>query len=225
MMPAEEDDVPGGLEPFAAQVAHEFNNLLTGVLGNLELLEMRAARNKIEGLESYLSGARNAGARAAGFAHRLLVYSGRTARPAEPVEVTALLRTLAGQPEGRGVAMTLPPQPLFAMADPDGLQQAVVELIENAREAAPASRALALRAALQDGMVCIEMRDDGPGMAPEVLAQAAEPLFTTRANGAGRGLGLAIAARSVERAGGTLVLDSAPGQGCVARLLLRPAEG
>lgn len=89
MMPAEEDDVPGGLEPFAAQVAHDFNNLLTGVLGNLELLEMRAARNKIEGLESYLSGARNAGARAAGFAHRLLVYSGRTARPAEPVEVTA----------------------------------------------------------------------------------------------------------------------------------------
>lgn len=38
MMPAEEDDVPGGLEPFAAQVAHDFNNLLTGVLGNLELL-------------------------------------------------------------------------------------------------------------------------------------------------------------------------------------------
>lgn len=222
MIPSEGNRPSGNdeLAHFAAQVAHDFNNLLTGVLGNLELLHMRAVKTGAAGMEAYISSACNAGTRAADFAQRLLIFSGRTAQPAEMLLVAELLRELAAMPEGQGVELRLPDEALPVRADPAGLRQAVLELLRNAREAGEDGVSVALSAEAENGQAVITVRDNGAGMAPETLAQACDLLFTTRANGAGRGLGLAIAARVAERAGGRLELASTPGAGCAARLIL-----
>ncbi|MGE4481242.1 sensor histidine kinase [Acidocella sp.] len=207
------------LEQFAARVAHDFNNLLTGVLGNLELSQLRAARSGALP-DAYLDGARSAGARAALFARRLMWFSGHAAPAKEALDVAVLLRELAAV-EG-GISPGLP-ETLPACVDPDALGQAVRELLENARDALEGGGQIVLAAAERNGWVAITVRDDGPGMTPETLARAREPLFTTRANGAGRGLGLPIAERVARRAGGWLELESQAGQGCVARLVLPKA--
>ncbi len=213
----------GELAQFAAQVAHDFNNLLTGVLGNLELLHLRATRVGAAGLDDYVEGACNASARAAAFAQRLLVFSGRTAHAPEIMPLAQLLRELAATPEGQGLALHLPDEALCVNADPAGLRQAVLELLRNAREAAQGAP-IALSAVAEDGWAIITITDNGPGMRPEILAQARDLLFTTRANGAGRGLGLAIVERIAEGAGGRLDLASQPDAGCVAKLILPAVE-
>ena len=205
---------------FTAQLAHDFNNLLTGMLGNLELLQMRAAKQGAAGLEPYIEGACNAGIRAAEFTRRLLIFSGHAAQPPQLLPLAPLLRELAATPEGQGVALNLPAGPLAVRADPAGLRQAVLELLRNAREA---GGAVTLEAAPDNGWAVITVRDTGPGMAHKLLADAQGLLFTTHANGAGRGLGLAIVKNLAKSAGGRLQLESAPGAGCVAKLLLPQA--
>ncbi|MDE2239081.1 MAG: HAMP domain-containing histidine kinase [Rhodospirillales bacterium] len=211
----------GALEEFAAQVAHDFNNLLTGVMGNLELLQLRAARTGAFGLDAYIEGANTSSTRAVEFAQRLLVYSGRMAQAPEAVLVTALLREIAATPEGQGLELSLPEDTLEVLADPAELRLAILELLRNAREAMQEGGSFPmLGAKAEGGWVTIIVRDDGPGMTPEVQVQALKLLFSTRPNGAGRGLGLAIAARVAASVGGRLELDSAPGEGCEARLYL-----
>lgn len=212
---------PGELEQFAAQVAHDFNNLLTGILGNLELLGLRAARQGANGLEPYINGASNAGGRAVNFAQRLLLFSGRFAHTPEPMALAPLLRELAATPQGQDAKMDMPDETLAVQADPAGLRQALLELLQNARET---GAEVTLRAVAAEDWAVMSVHDNGPGMAPEILAQARGLLFTTRPNGAGRGLGLPIAAGIAAHAGGRLELESAPGAGCTASLYLKLAE-
>ncbi|MBU6448616.1 MAG: HAMP domain-containing histidine kinase [Rhodospirillales bacterium] len=209
------------LEAFAAQVAHDFNNLLTGVVGNLELLQLRVARTGAAGLDGYINGANASSIRAVEFAQRLLTYSGRMAQEPETVPLARLLGEIAAMPEWQGLELSLPGEALLVQVDPAQLRLAVVELLRNAREAVQESgSSTMLSAEMEDGDVAIIVRDDGPGMPPEIHAQAHGLLFSTRANGAGRGLGLAIAARVAAAAGGRLELKSAPGAGCVAKLVV-----
>jgi two-component system sensor histidine kinase RegB len=91
------------------------------------------------------------------------------------------------------------------------LVQALAGLVTNA--VAAAGTAVELRCALEAGALRVEVRDHGPGMAPEVLARAGEPFFTTKEPGSGMGLGLFLARTVVERLGGTLQLESKPGAG------------
>ena len=219
MTPHRSDESPrdGTVEAFAAQVAHDFNNLLTGVLGNLELLRLRAVRSGAVGLDCYVEGANAAAQRLVAFAHRLSLFSGRTAHAPQPVALQPLLRELVTLSQGRNVALDLPEEAPVVLADAAGLRQALLELLQNAWDA---DAEVTLRAiALEDGAVIV-VRDNGPGMAPEILAQARGLFFTTRANGAGRGLGLPIVVSLATRAGGRLELDSAPGEGCEVRLYL-----
>jgi signal transduction histidine kinase len=215
------------LEAFAAQVAHDFNNLLTGIMGNLELLQLRAARTGAAGLEAYIEGANISSARAVEFAQRLLVYSGRIAQEPETVPLAELIREIAAMQEWQGVEVRQPEETLKlnVRMDPAQLRLAVVELLRNAREAVQEGGAsIMLSARAEDGEVVVAVRDDGLGMAPEIQEQARRLLFSTRPNGAGRGLGLAIAARVAAAAGGRLELNSAPGEGCEAKLHLPLTE-
>ncbi|WP_298215160.1 ATP-binding protein [Acidocella sp.] len=206
------------LERLAAHLAHDFSNLLTGILGNLELLERRAARTGIQGLEAYTKGARQAAERAAELTQRLMVLSGRLAQPPQALQLAPLLRQFVASPAGQGIGLAAPPPETMAVrADPDELLAALAELACNAREAAGSGTLEVMTAARE---VVITLRDAGPGMTPDMLARARHLFFTTHANGAGRGLGLGIAARIAKRAGGWLDLESAPGQGCAARLVL-----
>ena len=205
----------GSLEDFAAQVAHDFNNLLTGILGNLELLQYRAERNNITGLNGYLEGATSAGNRAAAFTHRLLAFSGRDAQPGERVAVDELLRRVTCNATRR-----LDAGDAVVLCDPAQLELAITELLENAAAATHSRGAVTLSSALDGQHVVIRIRDTGHGMAAAVLARATEPFFTTQTSSAGRGLGLSIVARIAAQAGGTMQIDSTEGAGSTVTLRL-----
>lgn len=209
------------LEEFAAQIAHDFNNLLTGIMGNLELLQLRVARTGVAGLDGYIKGANASSNRAVAFTQRLLVYSGRLAHEPEPVPLPQLIHEIGAMPEWEGVELHLPDEAVCVQVDPAQLRLAVTELLRNAREAVQESgSSIVLSAWVEAGQVAIMVRDDGPGMPPEIQAQARSLLFSSRVNGAGRGLGLAIAARVAAAVGGRLELESTPGAGCAAKLVL-----
>jgi len=210
------------LADFAAHVAHDFNNLLTGILGNLELVQSRARRNGIDGLDGYLESARHAGNRAALFARRLLVLSGHAAQGNAAVAVNALIEDIAAPWQARGarVALELSPDPARVFCDPGLAEFALEELLENAAEATAAAGGITVGTEIRGGLVCIRVRDTGTGMTPEILARAEEAFFTTRPNGASKGLGLTIAGRFARQSGGMLELASTQGQGSVVSLRL-----
>lgn len=197
---------------FSSRVAHDFNNLLTGILGNLELLQLRVARQNVSGLGTYLDGANSAGARAAAFAARLMVYSGRTENPKLDVLADAVLARFNDratcQPGAHGAQL---------LCDPDQLELAISELVENAKEA---GGEIFISSTATAESITIAVRDTGPGMAPDILARAREPFFTTSNSATGRGLGLCIVGRVGRALGGTMAIDSAPGAGCTVTLVL-----
>jgi two-component system sensor histidine kinase RegB len=102
--------------------------------------------------------------------------------------------------------------------------QALRGLLDNACDASAVESAVAMRVGHDRGDCRIEVRDSGAGMSHEVLARAGEPFFTTKDPGKGMGLGLFLAHALADRLGGRLELDSMPGRGTVARLMLPFAE-
>lgn len=200
------------MEDFAARVAHDFNNLLTGILGNLELLQLRAARNNLRGLDSYLDGANSAGTRAVAFAARLMLYSGRGGSPPSLMPVDAVLAKFLPQAVG-----SLGAGAAGLMCDPAQLEVAVAELLDNAK-AAGGTPAITSTATATE--ITVTIADKGHGMAPDILARAQEPFFTTAPNGTGRGLGLPIVARVLRELGGSMSIESKPGAGCTVTLVL-----
>ncbi len=206
---------PEQLEQFAAHVAHDFNNLLTGILGNLELMQNRAQRTGAKQFDGYIEGARNAGTRAAAFAQRLLAFSGRSEQEPAAVDLNLLLQDALEPLREEGFKVSFAPAPVPAMVqcDPSAAELALHELLSNAREAMPARGGIEARIEALDGEIAMTIRDAGMGMTPEVLARAAEPFFSTRPNGAGKGLGLPIAERFARQLGGSMTLASEPGIG------------
>jgi signal transduction histidine kinase len=214
------------IEQFAAQCAHDFNNLLTGILGNLELMNNRSKRSGITNFDSYINGARNAAGRAADFTQRLLAFSGRASSDPETVPVNRLVTDLVEltREQNHPVEATLDPAAGTVFCDPDQLELALQELLTNAREASPEAGTIRISSAATNGHVTISITDTGPGMTAETLARATDPFFSTRQNGAGKGLGLAIAARFCRDAGGTLALTSQPASGTTATITLPRLE-
>jgi two-component system sensor histidine kinase RegB len=106
------------------------------------------------------------------------------------------------------------------LAPPRALGQALAVLVKNAQDASPTGGTVRIRAARDGRGLALSVRDDGPGMPPEVLAHAGEPFFTTKAPGRGLGLGLFLARTVIEQLGGSLDLDSSAGQGTRATLAL-----
>jgi nitrogen-specific signal transduction histidine kinase/CheY-like chemotaxis protein len=223
-------------------VAHDFNNLLTVVLGNLEMLEERLAGEDDLAL---LRDAREAARLGAELTGRLLAFARRQPlRPravdlgqAVPEAAALLRRTLGEAVELRTVlAPGLPP----VLADPGQLQNALLNLAINARDAMPAGGRLTIEAAeaeldadaaetrpgLRPGRyVTLAVADTGAGMAPEVRERAFEPFFTTKGPGAGSGLGLSMVYGFARQSGGHAEIYSEPGLGTVVSLYLPRAEG
>ncbi len=210
------------LEHFAANVAHDFNNLLTGILGNLELMESRAARAGLTQFDGYLEGARNAGGRAASFAQRLLAFSGRAAHESEAVDLNAMIHSLIDpQPDQTPrMSFTASAEPANVFCDPTQAELVLHELLNNAADSATRAKAIRISTEITGSEAVLSVQDDGSGMAPEILARAREPFFSTQPSGAGKGLGLPIAERFARRSGGSLELLSEAGRGTVVRLRL-----
>ena len=211
-------------------IAHDFNNLLTPIVGALDRL-MRS--DNLDPRERrFAKGAFESAERAAKLTSQLLTFSRRQKLEIMVVDVTAVLRDvceLAGQAlETRHDldCSTEPGTPPIS-SDKVQLELAILNLIINARDAMPDGGSVEVRAAsvLEGGRpsVAISVADCGTGMDADTARRAQEPFFTTKAQGAGTGLGLAQVAEVVKQSGGRLDIASEPGRGTTVRLILPAA--
>ncbi|HKJ00344.1 MAG TPA: PAS domain S-box protein [bacterium] len=219
-------------------VAHDFNNLLTVIMGNLELLRRRVGSEPLLG--ELLNSATSAAERGATLTQRLLAFSRKQALKPEPVDLnrlitgmTELLRRTLG--ETIEVETVLAGGLWQALVDPNQLENALLNLAINARDAMPVGGKLTIEtanarlddtyAALHEEVrpgqyVMMAVSDTGEGMEPEVLERAFEPFFTTKEVGRGSGLGLSMIYGFVKQTGGHVKIYSEPGQGTTVKLYL-----
>ena len=221
-------------------LAHDFNNLLQAIGGSLELGQQRMAQARMAEATTLLVLARQTVDKAAAITHRLLAFARRqTLAPREfrPDRLVADLRDLIERTVGPSVTVevTAGPDVGTVLCDPNQLENALLNLAINARDAMPEGgsltieiAAMALAAAeLADfagrdagEYVSISVRDSGAGMDEVTRNRAFEPFFTTKPHGQGTGLGLSQVYGFIEQSGGFVTLDSAPGGGTAVRLFL-----
>jgi signal transduction histidine kinase/CheY-like chemotaxis protein len=225
-------------------VAHDFNNLLTIVLGNLESIQRNAASpdapNAGSRLRHAADNAMRGAQRAAALTQRLLAFSRRQPLDPKPVNVNRLVAGMSelldrSLGEHIEIETVLGAGLWWALADPNQLENALLNLAVNARDAMPGGGKLTIEtvnahldelyAADQAEIVAgqyvqIAVSDTGAGMSREVMAQAFEPFFTTKDAGHGTGLGLSQVYGFVKQSGGHVKLYSEPGQGTTVRVYL-----
>jgi len=219
-------------------IAHDFNNLLTVIIGNLEMLEARVASD--ERAANWIKEAFETAQLGAELTGRLLAFARRQPLNPRVVDVAALIaqaaellrRTLGERIEIRCVSG----DKLYrTMVDPGQLENAIINLGINARDAMPDGGVLTIEASnadvdadyalMQSGMrqgryVVVSVTDTGVGMTPEVRERAFEPFFTTKPVGAGTGLGLSMVYGFVKQSGGHVQIYSEVGKGTSIRIYL-----
>jgi len=225
-------------------LAHDFNNLLTGISGSLELLEIRLGQGKLTELDRYLHIAQGAAKRAAALTHRLLAFSRRQTLDPKLTDINRLvygMDELIRRTVGPSVALDVLSTPgLWAvLADPNQLENALLNLCINARDAMPDGGRLTIETEnhllapaeakaleLQPGAyVSLSVSDTGGGMTAEVIARAFDPFFTTKPIGEGTGLGLSMVYGFVRQSGGQARIYSEPGKGTKLSLYLPRSFG
>lgn len=210
----------------AGGLAHDFNNMLTPIFSCAELL--REAPHRTADDAELLDSVTAAAQRCRDIVQQLLAYSRHQAIAPEAVDVHALLNRFAstfGRTLGDDfhVLLTLCAEQSHVLADAGQLEQVVLNLAINARDAMTMGGILSiatentLDADGRPGLL-IQLQDTGAGMGPEVLKRAFEPFFTTKAPGKGTGLGLAMVSGIVSRHDGSIVAHSEPGVGTTFRL-------
>ncbi len=220
-------------------LAHDFNNLLTGISGSLDLLQKRVAQGRVNDLDRYLIAAQGAAKRAAALTHRLLAFSRRQTLDPKPTDVRKLVlgmtdlirRTVGPEITVETVDMVgLWP----ALVDPPQLENALLNLCINARDAMPdggritiesANRWMDDRAAkerdvLPGQYLSLCVSDTGTGMPADVIARAFDPFFTTKPLGQGTGLGLSMIYGFARQTGGQVRIYSEVGQGTMVCIYL-----
>ena len=219
----------------AGGVAHEFNNLLMALGGYLQLL-----REKLGGQAEalvYVDKMDRACQRANGLTRQVLSLSRRKAGRCQVVEVNQVVREVHDLlrqtlPSAISLGCELAPDLPPVLADPGQIQQVLLNLGLNARDALPEGGQIRFITAEASGparpgqppQVVLEVADDGVGMSAEVRERIFEPFFTTKEAGHGTGLGLAVVHSLVRGLGGEISVTSQPGQGSVFRISL-PASG
>jgi PAS domain S-box-containing protein len=225
-------------------LAHDFNNLLTGITGSLELMASRLDQGRLDDLGRYLEIARGAAQRAAALTHRLLAFSRRQTLDPKPTDMNQLvggMDELIRRTVGPAVTVEVVAAPGLSavLADPNQLENALLNLCLNARDAMPGGGRLIVETGnrilgdaearsleLPAGQyVQLSVRDTGAGMTAEVIARAFDPFYTTKPIGEGTGLGLSMVYGFVRQSGGQAHIRSQPGQGAEVRLLLPRYDG
>lgn len=219
-------------------IAHDFNNMLAVVIGALDLLERRLAQGRTD-VDRYVTAARDGATRAAALTQRLLAFSRQQPLVPVPLDPNAmisgmielLVRTLG---EAVTIETMLPAGIWTAMADPNQLENTILNLSVNARDAMPgggrlviatgnvklgADRAPAMGVEPGD-YVEIAVSDSGLGMSSDVAARAFDPFFTTKGVGKGTGLGLSQVFGFVRQSGGAVAIETEPDRGTTVRLFL-----
>lgn len=220
-------------------VSHDFNNLLTPIIGSLDMLQRRGLGSERE--QRLISGALQSAERAKTLVQRLLAFARRQPLKAEAVDIAELIdgmRDLVASttgPQIRVVVQAAPDLPA-ARADANQLEMALLNLAVNARDAMTAGGSLTLsakastveadnRLGLSAGRyVRLAVADSGVGMDEATLARAIEPFFSTKGVGRGTGLGLSMVHGLAAQLGGALDIASAPGAGTTVELWLPATE-
>ena len=225
-------------------LAHDFNNLLTGISGSLELLSNRLAQGRLADMERYIATARGAASRAAALTHRLLAFARRQtldAKPVNPNQLIASMQDLVQRTVGPAIAVeTVLAVGLWpTLCDPNQLENALLNLCINARDAMPDGGRLTIETAntwlderaarerdMQPGQyVAICVTDTGMGMPSDVMARAFDPFYTTKPTGEGTGLGLSMIYGFAKQSNGQVRLYSEVGAGTTARIYLPRHQG
>ena len=221
-------------------IAHDFNNMLTGIIGALDLMRRRIAANRIEDLGRYMDAATTSAERAAALTQRLLAFSRRQSLDPQPLAANALIRSMSQLiarvlPEEIELVMTLGADLPTALADPNQLENAILNLAINARDAMPDGGRLVIETAcaaldaddtarlpgLSVGrFVVLSVSDTGTGIPPELLEKVFDPFFTTKPIGQGTGLGLSMVYGFARQSGGAVRIESEPGRGTSVKLYL-----
>jgi signal transduction histidine kinase len=225
-------------------IAHDFNNMLQSISGGLELMHRRIHQGRAAEAARYVDSARKAVGRATALTNRLLAFARRQTLQPRPVDLDGLIvgmEELIRHTAGLGITVELSLDNEFwsVLCDPNQLENAVLNVAINARDAMPeggrltiSTRPMTLREtdlAGQDGAepgdyVEIALTDTGTGMDETTQARVFEPFFTTKPTGQGTGLGLSQLYGFVRQSGGLVRLESKLGQGTTVRLYL-PRHG
>ena len=220
-------------------IAHDFNNMLTGISGSLELMRTRLAQGRFNDFERYIAAAQGAASRAAALTHRLLAFARRQTLDPKSVDANKLIGSLEDMVR-RTVGPATHIETVLAiglwptLCDPNQLENALLNLCINARDAMPdggritietANRWIDERSARQRDMqpgqyVAISVSDTGTGMTADVLARAFDPFYTTKPAGQGTGLGLSMVYGFAKQSAGQVRIYSEVGEGTSVHLYL-----
>ena len=221
-------------------LAHDFNNMLMGIMGGMEIMRRRIADGKIQDLDRLIELALSSAERAAALTHRLLAFSRRQSLDSRAIDVNALVNSmeeLLRRTLGERVQVTLDlaADAWTAVGDNNQLESAILNLAINARDAMPGGGRLTIgtenaqfsgrladeHAELKAGdYIRITVSDTGAGMAPHVVRRAFEPFYTTKPIGQGTGLGLSMVYGFAQQSKGHVTIASALGTGTTVTLYL-----
>lgn len=197
-------------------VVHDFNNLLMVIDGYARMMleEPQLSRGAQESAQEIL----RASGRAAALTQQLLAFSrGKSLDPraidlnTQLLEMRAMLMRLLG--ETVMLDYEISPQPATILAHASQVEQVLLNLIVNARDAMPLGGRIVVRTRVDSDRVLLEFEDNGDGIPADLQPRIFEPFFTTKPEGKGTGIGLALVAESVQEWGGRIEVSSAPGQG------------
>jgi PAS domain S-box-containing protein len=220
----------------AGGIAHDFNNLLTAILGYAEL--SLATGDAADPIAKSLRGIQEAAGRAATLTRQLLAFSRRQALQLTTVDLRGLVesvRSMLGRLIGEDIelATECSENVPLVKGDPAQIEQIVVNLAVNARDAMPDGGTITIRTegvafdeesardnpqATPGNFACLSVSDTGTGMSDDVLSHIFEPFFTTKGPQAGTGLGLSVIYGNVQQHGGWIDVETAPGRGTTFRI-------
>ena len=222
----------GALGRLAGGVAHDFNNLLTAILGHCGLALQEGDPSDPRG--RHIEGIRKAAERAAGLTRQLLAFSRRQALQPVAIDLRALVADMEGllkQLLGEAIELVNAVDPVVGRirADRSQMEQVILNLAVNGRDAMPHGGRLVIEASNADlpttsapsphgRFVRLAIRDTGCGMDRETLSHLFEPFFTTKPPGKGTGLGLATVYGIVTQSGGAVRVESEPGKGTTVEI-------
>ncbi|MCB9397848.1 MAG: response regulator [Acidobacteria bacterium] len=226
----------------AGGIAHDFNNLLTVILGYSQLLDQTL--DDSDPRHERVVSIQQAGERAASLTQKLLAYSRRQILKPQSLKVNAILTDLVQMlrrliPENLSLGIELDPTDPHILFDRNQLEQMLINLVVNARDALEQGGEISLLVRCMTDVpgpvtdpishfrgpaVAISVSDNGHGMNPQTLKNCCEPFFTTKPEGKGTGLGLAMVHGTMVQSGGCLQIDSVEGEGTTVTLFFPLVE-
>lgn len=222
-------------------IAHDFNNLLTGIIGSMDVLKRRISSGRYDDTQRFMDAAVTSANRAAALTHRLLAFARRQPLDPKGVDANQLIRSIEDDLIRRTIGeqvrleTSLAPDLWPTMADANQLENAILNLAINARDAMPEGGRLTIKtqnvqhrpsvgdraAEIEPGdYTVISVADTGVGMTPEVISKVFDPFFTTKPLGEGTGLGLSMIYGFAKQSRGHVRIESEVGKGSEVSLYL-----